>query len=55
MQNWHAIETETAYRRQEWERTAAADARRPWRTPPPPHHGVGRSRGCPCPACRGTG
>ena len=27
MQNWHAIETETAFRRQEWERTAAADAR----------------------------
>ena len=27
MQNWHAIETETAYRRQEWERAAAADAR----------------------------
>ena len=27
MQNWHAIETETAFRRQEWERAAVAEAR----------------------------
>jgi hypothetical protein len=27
MQNWHEIESEAAFRRQEWERTAAADAR----------------------------
>jgi len=27
MQNWHAIETETAFRRQEWERAAAAETR----------------------------
>ncbi len=26
MYNWHAIETETAFRRQEWERNAAAEA-----------------------------
>jgi hypothetical protein len=27
MHNWFAIETETEYRRHEWERAAAADAR----------------------------
>ena len=27
MHNWHSIEHETAFRRQEWERIAAADAR----------------------------
>jgi hypothetical protein len=27
MHNWHAIENEAEFRRQEWERTAAADAR----------------------------
>jgi hypothetical protein len=27
MQNWHAMETEAAYRRHEWERAIAASAR----------------------------
>jgi hypothetical protein len=41
MQNWYAIETETTFRRQEWERAAVADARAALASSAPtaPRHG----------------